>query len=200
MIATRRRPSPHANPRWPDRPILTGVLFLSLGAFFPNGCSSSWIIGAVDSYLAVVILASSLAAGFAGPALLQRFGHRRVAALAFAFGMCAAVVVHYAWRPFSDWYYMKRCRDGVPTACVQAFTQGSARTGRDDYYAPRRACALGKVAGCVIEFALDKTHNAETCESAERICAGGFPAGPGHRRQACQLVEENCKGAGATEP
>ncbi len=176
------------------RTALTATVFFVAGSIASGGCGFGNMILHADSAIGGPLLALSIIAATVAPGVvrLNLVRHRRLAVAAFVGGVLGSLVALFAgWRETSDWYFMRRCRSGVVRACVEAFTQGSRRPEREDFYAPRRACALGALVGCAIEFEYDSARNQETCRSIRRICIGNTQS-PVETRRACDIAQKYC--------
>lgn len=181
---------------------ITFAAFLLAGLLLPGGCSASVMAVRVDATAAAVVLALDAIGSMAVLFLLWLQSERRAAIYGLGCGVCAAVLLlSLAWVPASDWYYMKRCREGSSDACEQACQRGSARPERENFYAPRRACTLGGVYGCSVMLAYKPEQAVETCASLKRICAGKIDVSPATRKIGCDMVKNHCGGVDtATTP
>jgi hypothetical protein len=140
--------------------------------------------------MVAAIFVSACCAGAAGW-LVRLVTRKALALVAFAAGAAGSVfLASIAWAPISDWYNLSRCRDGVANACMRLSIKRPTADA-DNFYAPRRACALGKVYACASMFRWAPDRRAEICESGRRICAE--EANPVMNRAACALVADECQ-------
>ena len=183
---------------WHHRPVRTALLLLGAGSLVPSGCGYASLVGDANPLLAVTLLVLGLSGGVGGVAVLRLVSRKRLGIIVFSLGACVSViVVCFTWAPIANWYNMMRCRDGVAGACMRLSVKRSVGES-DDFYAPRRGCALGKVYACGSMFKWDVSRNAETCESVRRICANENHAAS--KKTACWLADQHCTTSTGTVP
>jgi hypothetical protein len=186
-----RHTRPEGSPRRAHVPsYMTAVGFFGAGALVPGGLGLAGIVGHVDGPLAIASVLIAGACFVGAPMLLRVLAKPHHAAVTFVVGVfTAGLVLYLFWTPIADWYFVKRCRDGRADACEQAFRQGFANSEASDFYAPRRACALGKPAGCAFMLKRGGTYEAETCASLRLICDDPQAQAAA---QACSMVRSQC--------
>lgn len=153
---------------------------------------TAWLVVAVDWWLALAGLMVGIASAVFGWRSLSRNGGQgRVAVASFLLPALLIATVVTAARNFLRHHYASaRCRQDFAVACLELSLRMDGFS-KSDFWAPRRACDLGKVDACVLLIDRRTGYADAACRSVQEVCISG---GPGQEKEtACWLLNDRCE-------